>query len=113
MAVTECFAEACMAAEVLSLFASHCEAPVNALCWISYVGKKGEAIEVEKTPLARSLKERTAQVFHSRTHSFSFCSFLLLQLPFFPFPALALAVSIPSVVSVRAVRRPAWPSSLK
>lgn len=41
MDVTKCFAKACVAAEVLSLFASHCEAPVSALCWISYIEKKG------------------------------------------------------------------------
>lgn len=79
--------------------------PDSAHGWHSSAQREGEA--TEKMLYPRSLKERTAQVFYFQDQQpFLVLLFIILVLFFPPFPMLALAVSIPSIANIRAVKHP-------
>lgn len=86
--------------------------PDSAHGWHSSAQREGEA--TEKMLYPRSLKERTAQVFYFQDQQpFLVLIFIILVLFFPPFPMLALAVSIPSIANIRAVKHPDWLNILK
>lgn len=86
--------------------------PDSAHGWHSSAQREGEA--TEKMLYPRSLKERTAQVFYFQDQQpFLVLLFIILVLFFPPFPMLALAVSIPSIANIRAVKHPDWLNILK
>lgn len=89
--------------------------PDSAHGWHSSAQREGEA--TEKMLYPRSLKERTAQVFYFQDQQpflvLLLLLFIILVLFFPPFPMLALAVSIPSIANIRAVKHPDWLNILK
>lgn len=124
MDVSKCFPNACMAAAVPS-----CHSPIPAASgkfgpekegyfvpdsahgWHSPAQRRGEATEKKLHP--RSLKETTAQVFYFQDQQPLLVLLFVILVLFFPFPVLALAVSIPSIANLRAVKHPGWLNILK
>lgn len=68
---------------------------------------------MENRPYPRSVKERAVQVFYYQDQELFLVLLFIFVLLFFPLPVLAPSVSIPSVVSIRAVKHPGWLNILK